>query len=426
MELNNLTSVNESIDAAESMPCQRTVFLFVIYGPVWGTVTLFGLVGNTLSFFVLQRYGKNNIANYQLKALAVTDNLFLIFSSVQMFQAMMVSFGLEELLVPIFPYLQTYVWPLSHISQMFTIWMTFLIATNRYIAVCKPLHAPSLCTKRKVKIQIISMVICVIIYNVPRFFEYRYESINTTDPLTNTSRVEQQQTGLVKYRLYNILYENIAYCLFFFAIPLVTLIALNSCLIRKLNKAKAFRDTSTSRNSSDENNVTLIMVVIICVFIICNTPSTLNQFLYYIVSPNEKSKCSYYTVFFHISNLLLITSSCMNFVIYCLLRKQFQQDLSDMLLCRKERRRSHNSTVIKFNSSLSKAAINKSSIKSTTMECTPLTFNDTQELTDDSTCITSRRDVNNTGRTSQNKISQSDRKEMQSCNGQIFPNKLTL
>ena len=37
----------------------------------------FGLIGNSLSFAVLHKYTSGNVGTYLLKALAVTDNIFL-------------------------------------------------------------------------------------------------------------------------------------------------------------------------------------------------------------------------------------------------------------------------------------------------------------------------------------------------------------
>ena len=376
------TNLSSNESETQAMPCAGTVFFFVIYGPLWGLVSLFGLIGNTLSFAVLHRYAKSNVANFQLKALAVTDNLFLITAvCVQMYQAMLVSFGLEERLVPVFPYLQTYVWPLTHMAQMLTVWMMVLVAANRYIAVCKPLHAPRLCTKRKLKVQISVMCILIVIYNMPRFFEYRYENVNIT-LADNTTDIVHENMGLQRYHIYNILYENVSYCLFFFLIPLVTLVVLNTHLIRELKRAQSFRETLTNRTSNEENNVTLVMIIIIVVFIVCQTPGTLNQVLFYMVADEEKAKCAHYNKYFHISNLLVVMNSSVNFIIYCLFRRQFQHDLVDMVLCRKgPRRRPGAQHSLRFNSSFKSTTMGKS----TTQESVPLTPSKSEPTGDERT-----------------------------------------
>lgn len=45
-------------------------------------------------------------------------------------------FLLLEHIEPVYPYLQTYAWPLTHMCQMGTVYMTVLIGLNRYIGEC--------------------------------------------------------------------------------------------------------------------------------------------------------------------------------------------------------------------------------------------------------------------------------------------------
>ncbi len=338
----NLTHL-ESVEVEPGATVQCGLFFIIIYGPLYIVVCIFGLIGNSLSFAVLHKYSRSNVATFLLKALAVSDNLFLVTALfVQTITAMLMSFGKEEVLVPIYPYIQTYVWPVTHMIQMGTVWMMVLIATNRYIAVCKPLHAPRLCTKGNVQVQILIMSLFIIAYNIPRFFEYKYVYINVTST-ENITEVQEQNIGLQSKVIYNILYENVSYCLFVFLIPLIVLVVLNVHLVRELKAAQKSREALTSRTSTEENNITLVMVVIILVFIVCQTPSALNQILYYIVEDKQKQTCSHYMKYYHICNLLIIMNSSMNFVIYCVFRRQFQQDL--WALFRGKPPRQRNSTI---------------------------------------------------------------------------------
>ena len=315
-------------------PCG--IFFFIIYGPLFGVVCAFGVIGNSLSFAVLHKYSRNSVANYLLKGLAISDNMFLVTGSfAQMYLAMSMFFGLQSQLEPIFPYIQTYAWPLVHLSQMGTVWMTVLIASNRYIAVCKPLHAPRLCRKRNVQMQTWGMCFCLIIYNIPRCFEYSYVQSNVT-LADNTTEVQDENVGLASFQVYNIMYENISYCLFVFLIPLLILVVLNVHLVRDLKAAQKCRKTISSRSTMEENNITLVMIVIIIVFMVCQTPASINQILYYIIQDREDT-CSVYARFYHVSNLLTVTNSSVNFIIYCLFRRQFQQELCVLLSCKKRR-----------------------------------------------------------------------------------------
>ena len=203
----------------------------------------------------------------------------------------------------------------------------FVYYLFRYIAVCKPFHAPRLCTKKKVQKQIVAMTVCIVIYNIPRFFEYRTVTHTVWNNSTNQSEEIDKQMGLVNYPAYNIIYENICYCLFVFFIPLVILVLENVQLVRELKKAQKSREMLASRTKREENNVTLVMVVIIIVFLVCQLPASVNQILYYLIEDAHDPNCPAYQKFYHLCNVFIITNSSVNFFIYCMFRKQFQQDL---------------------------------------------------------------------------------------------------
>ena len=174
----------------------------LIYGAVCG----FGIIGNTSLFAVLHLDYKIN----------VIDNAFLAVAAfVQIYPAMVVYFGQSHLILPVFYYFRTIAWPLTHTVQLGTVWVMVLVAANRYIAVCKPLHAARLCSMRNVRCQTVVLLICVVLFNIPRIVEYRYVNVNVTSAGNGSSfELAEVNVGLASYPIYCILYENVAYCLF--------------------------------------------------------------------------------------------------------------------------------------------------------------------------------------------------------------------
>ena len=127
--------------------------------------------------------------------------------------------------------------------------------------------------------------------------------------------------------LYVILYENVCYLLFVFILPLVIVIYFNVHIMLGLKVVQSGRSTMTSHSSNDQNNITLVMIVIITVFVVCQTPSTINLILYYNIDDVQLSVCTPYVIYFQLSDLLENINSSLNFFIYCLFRKQFQHQL---------------------------------------------------------------------------------------------------
>lgn len=72
-------------------------------------------------------------------------------------------------------YVTIYVWPLVHVTQLMAVWITVLVAFNRYIAICRPFQAHQLCTMKQVRLQASVLGIAIVAYNIPRFFENQIE-----------------------------------------------------------------------------------------------------------------------------------------------------------------------------------------------------------------------------------------------------------
>ena len=142
------------------------------------------------------------------------------------------------------------------------------------------------------------------------------------------------------------------------------------------------------------------MIVIILVFIVCQTPSALNQILYYIVDEKERETCSHYMKYFHICNLLILMNSSMNFVIYCVFRRQFQQDL--WLLFRGKPPRQRSSTIkrihtnsFRTSSHAAKTHTSESVPLTSSTGCTELGGNITTPTTADGVLDADKNHVNN-------------------------------
>ena len=96
-------------------------------------------------------------------------------AAVQMYPAMATVGGQFEHLERIYPYYQILAWPLAHIVQLVSVWMMVLVAGNRYVAVCRPLQASTLCSRRHIRWQIVVMVTACVVYSLPRFAEFRLD-----------------------------------------------------------------------------------------------------------------------------------------------------------------------------------------------------------------------------------------------------------
>ena len=67
--------------------------------------------------------------------------------------------------------LYSWLFPSAYVLRMINGWLTVLLTVDRYIAVCRPLHAQRLCTIQRAYSNIIAVIVASIIFCLPRFFE---------------------------------------------------------------------------------------------------------------------------------------------------------------------------------------------------------------------------------------------------------------
>ena len=87
------------------------------------------------------------------QAMAVIDNLFLLATGFsQTFTALTLYADQTNHWLSV--YLQIFLWPLVHITQLCTVWITVLIAFNRFVAICYPYDTDRICSLKLVKLQV--------------------------------------------------------------------------------------------------------------------------------------------------------------------------------------------------------------------------------------------------------------------------------
>jgi len=139
--------------------------------------------------------------------------------------------------------------------------------------------------------------------NHSELFQHLSAAMLNNDHITSSGLIELN-VGLASNRVYNVLYENVAYCLVAFLVPLTTLVAFNVRLVVELRRSRQLRRTlrplqfmgdgswrardhgalpvtrtggTAGCSGHDETNITLVMIVIIVVFIVCQLPASANQ-----------------------------------------------------------------------------------------------------------------------------------------------------
>lgn len=213
----------------ESSEYNSELFLtFIIYGVLLNIVGAFGIIGNIISIIILSRPQMKSSINYLLIALAGCDTVFII-AAILLFGLPSI-YGLTGYLmfytIQINPLIFPVGFGVAMISQMMSVYLTLGITLERFIAVCQPLRARSLCTIGRAQFYIIIVLIFSILYNITRFWEFSAEQYTYIN--TNQSGYTVTITALCKNIVYISVYDYWMYLVFLYGLPFTVLAWFNS------------------------------------------------------------------------------------------------------------------------------------------------------------------------------------------------------
>lgn len=330
----NITESLVTINQSDARPLKLTSldlscisFEFWLCAVIIGTLCLLGMTGNITSFVVLWKHKTDSATVYLLQVLAISDSI-LLFTSFFIY-----------VLGPVYPYtgllkniyinfdvVQKYIWPVSLMAHTITVWTTVLVTLNRYYAVCLLVGPFRSYVLQATKLQIIAVVSFSIVYNTPRFFEHQviHVHVTPTGDINGTQNWTHTTVNLGDNKIYQIVYSNIIYFPVMYIVPLISLTYLNSRLLKSLSALRLKKQMLTNHKVKDDH-ITVIIIVIVFIFIICQTPALINQIFWATTNRIDRECGQFHFYYTKISDALVILNSSCNFVIYVLFGKTFRR-----------------------------------------------------------------------------------------------------
>ncbi|KAK3086740.1 hypothetical protein FSP39_022705 [Pinctada imbricata] len=302
---------------------ESVTFQFYVWGIIANVIAAYGIAGNIMSIIVLRHRMMRNSTSYYLISLAVYDigvllsmSLFLAIPTIYLEKGHLADYYYAYM------HMHPFCYPLALLAQTGTIYTTVGFTSERYIAVCHPLKAPNRCTKSRTKRVIILILIFSVVYNIPRFFEFK--TVFNWDEQTNSSLPGIGLTELGKNNRFKLVYFIYMSPLVMFVLPFLIIFVLNIQLMRAVNLAKKTR-TRLSTSASKEANLTIMLIAVIIVFLICQLPSIADNILWVIFDSADLNCSLSYIRFTSITNLMVVINSAVNFVLYCAFGKRFRR-----------------------------------------------------------------------------------------------------
>ncbi|KAH8262031.1 hypothetical protein KR038_005952 [Drosophila bunnanda] len=290
---------------------------FWVCGVILNIVSVLGILGNIISMIILSRPQMRSSINYLLIGLARCDTLLIVTS--------MLVFGIPAIYPytgytffyynNIYPFIAPAVFPIGLIAQTASIYMTFTVTLERYVAVCHPLKARALCTYGRAKIYFIVCVCFAVAYNMIRFWEV--VTISYTDPATNVVFHCVIPSKMRRSEAYINIYIHWCYLIVSYIIPFLTLAILNCLIYRQVKRANRERQRLSRSERREIGLATMLLCVVIVFFMLNFLPLVLNTLeAFYSTIDHNITK---------ISNLMITINSSVNFLIYIIFGEKFKR-----------------------------------------------------------------------------------------------------
>ena len=293
-----------------------------------GSLTIFGLVGNALSFFALFKQRATSSSILILLTLATSDTIVIIMMFILKSVPAFVTYsGLLTGFQYYYPYCFVYGFPIATTASVMTSFTTLLIAIHRFIAVCKPFKLTAIASTRQTKYHIAGVFLFVIIFNIPMFFQSELYTVKSNE--TNVTTTLWRYTTLRTNVYFSLIYSVIMYYLVILICPFIILLTITIKLIRELRRARRARSemcTSVATGSQQTDELTAALVGIVTVYFICQTLIFMRRLLQRFFF-NDRGCGSLDMYAGEFAALLVVLNSSTNFLVYIIVSKSFRETL---------------------------------------------------------------------------------------------------
>ena len=288
-----------------------------------------GIVGNVLSLIVLFHRNMATSTNVFLAALAISDTLKLINDSLYFVVILLKRTNGDPsgmVMANLYPYAHF----VFNVAVCVTAWLTVSIAVERYIYICHPTKAVSMCTIPRARYISITVFVVMILITIPSWL--RYQARHVVDNRINISCYIVEPTELGYNHAFMTPYTWIQNLLRSI-VPLVVLIILNTKIINELR-----RERIKGKSLSGKNRITLIMIIIIIVFLVCITPDAVMSMFFGFGYAEEDDIVRGIR---EITDSLLTANSAFNFVLYSTMSQQFRDTFRLIFGCKSTQKQPH-------------------------------------------------------------------------------------
>ncbi|XP_023346387.1 FMRFamide receptor isoform X2 [Eurytemora carolleeae] len=233
----------------------------------------------------------------------------------------------------VYVYMFPYFWyPVKNILMSWTTFLIMGIATERYLAVCRPWLYRNLEQTHSMMFRVLSYTLpslaLSLLLNIPKFLEARIEYKTFKDAENNeTAEPYYAPTELRLDTDYVYYYIHWTRLILTGVGPFLYLSAMNLMIYCRMQRPT----TVVQRRSAaakKAGNLASILLVIVLVFLVSNVPRLIvNLAEFYFQNPENGYFCDpvWWQILISVSHLFLTLNSSLNFLIYCSVGEKFKK-----------------------------------------------------------------------------------------------------
>ena len=317
--------------SSHNIQIQQQYLTYYIMGIGGMAVCCLGIIGNILSIVVLTQKCMNSSTYSYLTSLAVCDLLFLLFSMIILVKDTEKPphdyFSQTNVLIYFSKYLFSYLHPIAFTFQVTSIWLTLAFTVDRYIMICHPFKAERFCSVSRARKVIAGIYLLGILYNIPKFFEYRPLTVTLGD----SNSVNSDVTEFGKSMVFRLIFHSWLYLILICVVPFIALAVLNAFLMYAVSKS---RQRGREINAADRrrNDTTVMLIGVVVIFFLCQSPALISRLMWTFKSADVFNSIPL-SVLNEVGNLLIILNSSINIVPYYFFGKKFRREFLRVFCC---------------------------------------------------------------------------------------------
>ena len=309
-----------------------------LYAPP--VLLILGTLGNAFSVVVLTRKSMRRRSTYfYLTVLAVTDTVVLYVGLLRLWLGELTGEDVRN----------TTDWACKVISFFgyalsdFSAWLIIAVTVERWLAVCLPLRATRFCTREKAVRVVIALFVILLLINCHFFWTVHIVHIpHGEDFIPHCEAADQFRT------LIDGVWPWMDAFIYSF-LPFVTILLLNTLIIRKVLRAKHNRrvlqfcgrgktlEVQQPFSATDSGRTTIMLLTVSFSFLVTTLPMNVTLIATRFLAPNiqDLGVMVVYRLVRTIMELLMYVNHSINFYLYCAAGRKFRDQLVRLIHNRK-------------------------------------------------------------------------------------------